>query len=75
MKLIRKDKQSLSSIDNILILVNTGKMQKVKCTICSYENKLTITINTSLKNNKLEKEFYRLLTEIVGNVKLESNLI
>ena len=62
-------------IDNILILVNTGRMQKVKCTVCSYENKLTITINTSLKNNKLEQEFYKLLTKCVGNVKLESNLI
>ncbi len=61
-------------IDNIVALVSTGKIQKVKCTVCSYENNLTITINSSLKNNKLEKEFYKLLVEHIGKVRLESNI-
>ena len=62
-------------IDNIVALVNTGKQQKVKCTICSYENNLTITINSNLISNKLEKEFYRLLLKHVGNVKLSGSII
>lgn len=60
-------------IDNILVLVKAGKIQKVKCTICSFDNKLTITINSNLVNNKVEDEFYKLLTKHVGKVKLESN--
>lgn len=60
-------------IDNIIVLVSTGRTQKVKCTICSYENNLTVTINSNLINNNLEKEFYRLLKEHIGKVRLESN--
>lgn len=62
-------------IDNILIVVSTGKIQKVKCTICSYENNLSITINSNLMDNELEKEFYNLLVKHVGKVRLESNNI
>lgn len=61
-------------IDNIMVLVNAGKIQKVKCTICSYENNLTVTINSNIINNKLEKEFYKLLKKHIGDFKLESNL-
>ena len=60
-------------IDNILVLVSAGKIQKVKCTICSYDNNLTITINSNLIDNKVEKEFYKLLLKHIGKVKLESS--
>ena len=60
-------------IDNILVLVSAGKIQKVKCTICSYDNNLTITINSNLIDNKVENEFYKLLLKHVGNVRLESS--
>lgn len=72
--LIKIAEQYKKYINNILVLVNPGKIQKVKCTVCSYDNKLTITINSSLISNKLEKEFYKLLLKHVGQVKLESNL-
>lgn len=61
-------------IDNIIVLVNPGRIQKVKCTICSYENNLNVTINSNLINNDLEKEFYELLKKYVGKFKLESNV-
>jgi len=72
---IKISEQYKKYIDNILVLVNTGKQQKVKCTICSYENNLTITINSNLISNKLEKEFYRLLLKHVGNVKLTGSIM
>ena len=71
---IKVSDQYKKYIENIVALVSTGKIQKVKCTVCSYENNLTITINSSLNNNKLEKEFYKLLVEHIGKVKLESNI-
>jgi len=61
-------------IENIMILVSTGNIQKVKCTICSYQNNLTVTINSNLISNKLEKEFYHLLIKHLGKVKLNSNI-
>lgn len=60
-------------IDNVLVLINPGRYQKVKCTVCSYDNNLNVTINSSLVSNKLEEEFYRLLTRYIGDVKLLSN--
>ena len=59
-------------IDNIIALVKPGKIQKVKCTVCSYKNNLTVTINSNLINNKLEDEFSKLLKEYIGDFKLES---
>jgi len=57
-------------IENIIALVSTGKVEKVKCTICSFENNLTVTLNTNLISNKLENEFYKLLLKKIGNVKI-----
>lgn len=62
-------------VENIMALVNVGCHQKVKCTVCSYQNHLTVTINSNLVSNSLEKEFYRLLKQYAGKVKLESNYI
>ena len=58
-------------IENIFTIVNAGKFQKIKCTICTCENNLNITINSNLFDDKFEKEFYRLLKKYCGNIKLE----
>jgi len=67
---IKLEKQYRKYIDNIMVLVSTGKVQKVKCTICSYENKLTVTINSNLISSKFEEEFYNLLKNYIGKVKI-----
>lgn len=72
---IKVEEQYKKYIDNIIVLVNSGRTQKVKCTVCSYENNLTLTLNSNLINNSLEQEFYNLLINYVGEVKLESNNI
>lgn len=61
-------------IDNVLVLVNPGNIQKVKCTICSFNGMLNVTINSNLDNNKFEVEFNRLLEEYIGKIKVESNV-
>lgn len=72
---VKIDEQYKNYIDNIMVLASVGLNQKVKCTVCSYENNLTITINSNLIKNDLEKEFYNLLIKYVGEAKLESNNI
>jgi len=72
---INIEKKYQKYIDNVIALVNTGKVQKVKCTICSYQNNLTITLNSNLITDKLEKEFSKLLLKYIGKFKLESNII
>lgn len=59
-------------IDNIMAIVNTRNFEKIKCTICSYENNLTITINSNLINNNFENNFYNILKKYIGKFKLES---
>jgi len=58
-------------VENIFTIVNSGKFQKIKCTICTYENNLNITINSNLFDDKFEKEFYKLLKKYCDKVKLE----
>ena len=60
-------------IDNILILVMPHQKEKMKCSICSYENKLNITINSKIDDTKFEHTFLKLLEENITNIKLESN--
>jgi len=58
-------------IENIFTIVNAGKFQKIKCTICTCENNLNVTINSNLFDDKFEKQFYNLLIKHCGTVKLE----
>ena len=69
------DNQYKKYIDNVLVLVNPNRNEKVKCTICSYDNKLNVTINSNIENDKLEHKFLELLKEHINNIKLESNVI
>lgn len=62
------EEQYKKYVDNIFVSVNAGAVQRVKCTICSYENKLNIIINSNLVSSKFEEEFYKLLKEHFGNV-------
>ncbi len=62
-------------VENIMVIVNPGRIQKVKCTVCSYLDTLTICLNSNLVSNALEKEFYYLLCKYVGLVEVESDAI
>ena len=68
------DKKYQKYIENIVALVNAGRVQKIKCTICSYENNLNVTINSNLVSNKFEKEFYKILKEHFKKIKFVSNI-
>lgn len=60
-------------IDNVFVLVVPGRVQKIKCTICSFSNKLNVTVNSNIDDLGFERIFYRLLEEKVGNVSVYSN--
>lgn len=57
-------------IENIMVEAMPSRLQKAKCTIISYENKLTVTLNSSMFSNKLEIEFNKLLTQYIGKFEL-----
>ena len=60
-------------VDNIVTTVNAGKYQKIKCTVCSFKNNLTVTINSNLFTNNFEKEFYKLLIKYCGKVYIDND--
>lgn len=62
-------------IDNIFALVMPGRVQKMKCTICSFKDNLNITINTSLINTKFEQTFFKLLQSQIREVELNHQIM
>lgn len=60
-------------IDNILVLVMPNKIHKIKCTVCSFDKKLNVTINSKIDNKNFEHTFLKLLQQRVDNIKIESN--
>ena len=62
-------------IDNVFVLVLPNKVQKIKCTICSFDDKLNITMNSNINDLYFEEIFLKLLKERINKVDIESNNI
>ncbi len=60
-------------IDGFLFLLAPESIEKIKCTACSYENKLIFTIVSVLENKEVEKEFIKLLERKGIHAKIEGN--
>ena len=67
------DEKYKKYIDNVYVLVLPGKVQKIKCTVCSYDDKLNITVNSNIDDMAFEKRFYELLKDSVKKVKVITN--
>ena len=60
-------------IDYFLMLIAPEPIEKIKCSSCTYENKMVFTFTSILKDNSIEKRFYEFLKEKNINVEIESN--
>ncbi len=60
-------------IDNFFMLIAPEQAEKVKCSACSYENKITVTFTSILNNNNIEKIFSQFLKDKGIDVQIESN--
>lgn len=60
-------------IDYFLMLIAPEPVEKIKCSSCSFENKMVFTFTSILDDNKIEKEFYKFLTDKNIKVSIESN--
>ena len=72
--IIKIDDKYKKYIDNILVLVRPNRIQKIKCTICSYEDKLNITVNSNIDDKKFQKSFLKLLQNNIKQIQIESNI-
>ena len=60
-------------IDYFLILIAPEPIEKIKCSSCTFENKIVFTFTSILNDNKIEKAFYTFLKNRGINVTIESN--
>lgn len=60
-------------IDYFLMLIAPEPVEKIKCSSCTFENKMVFTFTSILQDNRIEKRFYEFLTEKGIQVEIESN--
>ncbi len=60
-------------IDYFLMLIAPEPVEKIKCSACSFENKIVFTFTSILDDCSIEKNFYNFLLENEIPVKIESN--
>ena len=60
-------------IDYFLMLIAPEPVEKIKCSSCTFENKMVFTFTSILKDNSIEKRFYQFLQEKRIDVTIESN--
>lgn len=60
-------------IEYFLMLIAPEPVEKIKCSACSFENKIVFTFTSILDDCSIEKNFYNFLLENGIPVKIESN--
>ncbi len=60
-------------IDYFLMLIAPEPVEKIKCSSCTFENKIVFTFTSILQNNRIEKRFYEFLKEKGIQIEIESN--
>ena len=60
-------------IDGFLMLIAPEPVEKIKCSACTFEDKMVFTFTSILNDNGIEKRFYEFLREQGVKVEIESN--
>ena len=60
-------------IEYFLMLIAPEPVEKIKCSACTFENKMAFTFTSILKNTDIEKYFYDFLHNHGIKVEIESN--
>ena len=55
------------------MLIAPEPVEKIKCSSCTFENKMVFTFTSILQNNKIEKRFYQFLKAKGIKIEIESN--
>ena len=55
------------------MLIAPEPVERIKCSACTFGNKMTFTFTSILQDSKIEKRFYEFLKEQGIPVEIESN--
>jgi len=70
---IEVEEKYKEDIEEFLLLVAPDEGEKIKCSICSFENNLVYTITNILEGKEIESKFFEILEENDIEVKIERN--
>ena len=62
-------------IESFMVLIAPEHVEKIKCSSCTYMNKVIFTFTSVLNDNSIEKFFYDFLKEQNVKVEVESNQV
>lgn len=71
--IVRVNEEFEKYIDNFLFLLSTTKVEKTKCSVLSYKEKLVFTFTSSINNCNIEKKFFKILRDQGINLEIEGN--
>ena len=60
-------------IDYFLVAIAPDSFERIKCSSCTFEDKIVFTFTSILNDNRIEKVFYKFLKQRGIDVKIESN--
>ena len=60
-------------IDEFFMLIAPEPVEKIKCSACSYGNKIVVTFTSILNNCDIEEAFYKFFDDKKIDIKIESN--
>lgn len=60
-------------VSHLELLVNTSRLDPVKCGVCAYGDKFIVTLTSQLEDTSIQKTFFRKLTDDGLHVAIESN--
>ena len=60
-------------IEEFLMLIAPEPVEKIKCSGCTFEDKMSFTFTSILNDNNIEKTFYRFLKSRGIKIQIESN--
>ena len=60
-------------IQYFMMLIAPESVEKIKCTSCTFENKIVFTFTSILQDNSIQKRFYNFLRDNGIKVEIESN--
>jgi len=60
-------------IDYFMILISPDPVERIKCSSCTFEDKIVFTFTSILNNNRIEKAFYEFLKNKGIEINIESN--
>lgn len=62
-----------SYIEEFLFLIAPEQVEKIKCSACTFEDKLIFTFTTNLEDTSIENRFYEFIKQQNIPIKIESN--